>query len=106
MERKRHEEGKRKAFEARMVRRAKREGRDDLEYYLRIGAQVPSINRIVQLKRLPKDDQLHEWKKEHSQHCLSFHMDPTGCRRGRSCAFLHVDAVGTNTFNEGEEVAG
>lgn len=106
LERKKREEGKRKAFEARMIRKAKREGKADLEHYLRIGAEVPTLRMIEKLMTLPRDEQLRLWKQKHSQHCMSFHLDQGGCKRDRACAFLHVDAKGTNTFVESEEVAG
>jgi tRNA-dihydrouridine synthase 1 len=106
LEKKRREEGKRKAFEARMIRKAKREGKSDLEFYLRIGAEVPSRSFIRKLKALPREKQLELWKRDHSQHCLAYHVDPGGCKRDRSCAFLHSDAKGTNTFVESDEVAG
>jgi tRNA-dihydrouridine synthase 1 len=101
--RKKHEEGKRKRFEERMMRKAKREGKDDLGYYLKIGAVLPTMERIAELKTLPPQEQLDEWKKHHSQHCLDFHMGH--CQRDRACAFLHMD-IRTNTFVESEEVAG
>jgi len=107
LERKRHEEGKRKAFEARMIRKAKREGLEDREYYLKQGAKVPTADEVKRLRKLPRDIQLKEWKRlDHTQHCMSFHLDEGGCKRGRACAFLHVDATGSNTFVESEEVAG
>ena len=107
LETKRLEEGKRKAYEARMIRKAKREGLEDREFYLRQGAEMPTVETIAYLKTLPKDAQLREWKtREHSQHCLSFHLDPQGCKRDRACAFLHVEAKGDNTFVESDEVAG
>eukprot|EP00978_Attheya_sp_CCMP212_P046713 scaffold406967_cov48-Attheya_sp.AAC.1 len=77
---KQREEGKRKTFEARMVRKAKREGKSDLEYYLRQGAEVPTVETIETLKPLQKEEQLNVWKKEHSQHCMSFHLDSGGCK--------------------------
>ena len=101
--RKKHEEGKRKRFEERMMRKAKREGKDDLGYYLKIGALLPTIERIAHLKTLPPQEQLDEWKKHHSQHCLEYHMGH--CQRDRGCAFLHMD-IRTNSFVESEEVAG
>jgi len=104
--RKKREEGKRKAFEARMVRKAKREGKADLEHYLRIGAEVPTLNTIQKLRSLQRDEQLRLWKQDHSQHCVAFHLDPEGCKRDRACAFLHTDAKGTNSFVESDEVAG
>jgi tRNA-dihydrouridine synthase 1 len=105
LERKKREEGKRKAFEARMVRKAKREGKD-LEHYLRIGAEVPTLSTIQKLKSLQRDEQLRLWKQDHSQHCMAFHLDPEGCKRDRACAFLHTDAKDGNSFVESDEVAG
>ena len=104
--RKKLEEGKRKAFEARMIRKAKREGKADLEYYLRIGAEVPTLTTIQQLRSLQRDERLRLWKQHHSQHCMAFHLDPEGCKRDRACAFLHTEAKGVNSFVESDEVAG
>lgn len=106
LEKKKREEGKRKAYEARMMRKAKREGKTDLEYYLRIGAELPTVETIERLRSLSKEEQLAAWKVNHSQHCLSYHLDQCGCKRDRTCAFLHIDAKGVNTFDESEEVAG
>jgi tRNA-dihydrouridine synthase 1 len=101
--RKKHEEGKRKRFEERMVRKAKREGKD-LEFYLRVGAVLPTVSIISKLKKLSKEEQLQEWKKNHSQHCIGYHLDT--CKRDRGCCFLHVDPKGNNSFVESDEVAG
>jgi tRNA-dihydrouridine synthase 1 len=102
---KKHEEGKRKRFEDRMIRKAKREGKTDLDFYLRVGALVPSKAVVAKLKTLSRDDQLAEWKKNHSQHCMAYHLST--CQRDRGCAFLHVDSeLGTNSFVESDEVAG
>ncbi len=107
MDRKRREEGKRKAYEARMVRKAKREGRGDLEYYLRQGAKVPTVKEVQKLRKLSKEKQMQHWKDgDHSQHCMAFHLHEGGCKRDRSCAFLHADALGENSFQEMDEVAG
>lgn len=106
LERKRYEEGKRKAFEARMIRKAKREGREDLQYYLHRGTDVPSKTLIKDLQKLPREKALLVWKGKHSQHCLALHLDPKGCTRGKACSFLHVDVLTANTFNEQDEVAG
>ena len=108
LERKRIEEGKRKEFEARMIRKAKREGKtgNDLEYYLRIGTAVPTIETVTELRSLSKDEQLKIWKdRDHSQHCMTFHLDGE-CSRGRRCAFLHVASQTSTTFVESDEVAG
>ena len=102
--RKKQEEGKRKNFEARMIRKAKREGKD-LEFYLRQGAAVPTLETIKELKKLGREEQMKLWKdREHSQHCLAFHLGD--CPRGRGCAFLHVASKTTTTFEESDEVAG
>jgi len=105
-ERKKREEGKRKAYEARMVRKAKREGLTDLEHYLRQGAKVPTAKFLETLKKLPRKEQMTIWKNDHSQHCLAFHLESGGCSRDRACAFLHVDAKGENSFAELDEIAG
>lgn len=106
LERKRHEEGKRKAYEARMLRKAKREGKKDPMHYLNIGAELPSSQAITQMKCLARAQALEQWKAKHSQHCFAFHVEPDGCGRGRACAFLHVELAGCNAFHEKEEVAG
>lgn len=104
LERKKQEEGKRKNFEARMIRKAKREGKD-LEFYLRQGAAVPTLETIKELKKLGREEQMKLWKdREHSQHCLAFHLGD--CPRGRGCAFLHAASKTTTTFEESDEVAG
>lgn len=106
-ERKKREEGKRNSYEARMVRKAKREGLEDLEHYLRIGSAVPTIGFVRGLKHLDKKEQMEKWNaNNHSQHCMGFHLDDGGCKRDRSCAFLHSDALGANTFAENDEIAG
>ncbi|GKY91471.1 hypothetical protein MPSEU_000119400 [Mayamaea pseudoterrestris] len=106
LERKQREEGKRKAYEARMMRKAKREGKADLHFYLHIGAAVPTADEVARLKQLDKESQMQAWRKEHSQHCMDFHLNEQGCLRSRSCAFLHVPVEGANVFNEKDEVAG
>jgi hypothetical protein len=66
---------------------------------------VPSKAVVAKLKTLSRDDQLAEWKKYHSQHCMAYHLST--CQRDRGCAFLHVDSeLGTNSFVESDEVAG
>jgi len=106
LERKKIEEGKRKAYEARMIRKAKREKREDLEYYLRQGAAIPTCKTVEEMKTLSKEDQLKIWKdRDHSQHCMVYHLSGE-CPRGRGCAFLHVSSQTKNSFEEREEVAG
>jgi hypothetical protein len=85
------EESKRKLFEERMVRKAKREGLSDLLYYLNQGVENPTLEDLSKLKAMDKKEAFAEWKKRFSQHCYSFHFDPQGCTRDRKCAFLHAD---------------
>ena len=108
LERKKREEGKRKAYEARMMRKAKREGKlDDLEYYLRQGAEIPTLATIDEIRKLDKPQQVQIWKeRNHSQHCMVFHLENGDCPRGRTCAFLHSATKSTTTFDEKDEVAG
>jgi tRNA-dihydrouridine synthase 1 len=106
LERKKIEEGKRKQFEERMMRKAKREGKTDIEHYLRVGAAVPTEETVYKLKLLSKEEQLQLWKDcDHSQHCMAFHI-MGDCPRGRGCAFLHLESKTKNGFIEGDEVAG
>ena len=103
---KRLEEGKRKRYEDRMIRKAKREGLRDLHHYLRMGAEIPSFETVQKLKKAPKEERLSVWKKNHSQHCMAHHLEEGGCKRDRSCAFMHVAATSNLTFVEDAEVAG
>jgi hypothetical protein len=81
---------KRKVYEGRMVRKAKREGLD-LEHYLQLGAKTPSVEELKILKSMTKDENFSLWKENHSQHCYAYHFDSAGCLRDRTCAFLHAD---------------
>lgn len=89
---KKREEGKRKAYEQRMVRKSKREGRD-INYYLDIGSKVPSENKLTKLRDMDKTEAFGVWKRDHSQHCYAHHFDDGGCKRDRTCAFLHCDVA-------------
>lgn len=89
--RKKSEEGKRNAYEDRMKRKAKREGLDPC-HYLNLGAVNPTEEELDHLRKLPKEKAFELWKKNHSQHCYSYHFDAGGCPRDRTCAFLHADA--------------
>lgn len=86
-----HEEGKRKRFEERMVRKAKREGKDP-EYFLQQGAACPSVEELAALRGMPKESAFALWKDKHSQHCFEYHLGENKCTRDRTCAFLHADA--------------
>lgn len=91
IERRKREEGKRKEYEARMMRKAKREGKD-LNYYLMQGVEAPTSETIDHLKKLSKEEAFDYWKKNHGQHCWAYHFHPEGCERDRKCAFLHTDS--------------
>jgi hypothetical protein len=95
---KKKEEGKRKAFEERMVRKAKREGKA-LDFYLNQGAGAPSSETIEKLKSLnDKEEAFKLWKTSYSQHCFAFHFDPSKCGRERTCPFLHADPAMQETL--------
>lgn len=89
-ERRKREEGKRKAFEERMLRKAKREGKES-NFYLSRGSAVPTIDELSELKAMPKDKSFELWKSAHGQHCFVYHFDPQRCPRERTCSFLHMD---------------
>lgn len=99
------EEGKRKEFESRMMRKAKREGKP-LDHYLKIGAELPSVQRLKELRTMTKDESFQVWKQHNSQHCYAFHIfhhaGAKQCDRDRTCAFLHMDAV----YEDEKEVFG
>jgi tRNA-dihydrouridine synthase 1 len=90
--RKKAEEGKRKAFEERMVRKAKREGKSDPMFYLNSGAENPTLEQLEALRSMTKEEAFGVWKERYSQHCFAFHFNEGGCSRDRKCAFLHADA--------------
>lgn len=71
-----------------------------------IGAEVPTAEIIRKLKSVSKEQRAAVWKNDHSQHCMAYHFDDGGCKRDRSCAFLHVEARGGNEFVADDEVAG
>jgi tRNA-dihydrouridine synthase 1 len=90
-EKRKREEGKRKLFEERMVRKAKREKKTDLHFYLSQGSENPTIEKLEELKKLPKELCFEIWKSKHSQHCYNYHFEAGGCHRDRTCSFLHHD---------------
>lgn len=97
LELKKWREQTRKRYEERMVRKAKRAGLA-ADHYLKEGSEVPTAERLRELKALPKDAAWAQWKARHGQHCWALHMDG-GCTRERTCAFLHAD-VAKNTDPE------
>lgn len=98
------QEGKRKEYEARMMRKAKREGKDRM-HYLQIGAEPPTRSTVAELRNMSDQKQaMMLWKEKHSQHCFLHHISE--CPRGRTCAFLHMECADGNNFQEQEEVAG
>ncbi|GAX12976.1 hypothetical protein FisN_2Hh466 [Fistulifera solaris] len=98
------QEGKRKEYEARMMRKAKREGKDRL-YYLQIGAEPPTRREVAKLRNMAdQKEAMQLWKEKHSQHCFLHHISE--CPRGRTCAFLHMECADGNNFQEQDELAG
>ena len=87
--RKKFEEGKRRRFEDRMVRKAKREGLSDLNHYLNQGVEPPTVEDLQALKMMKQGERFELWKIKFSQHCYRFHFE--NCTRDRACAFLHTD---------------
>jgi hypothetical protein len=94
-EKRKKEEGKRKLFEDRMIRKAKREKKEDLNFYL--VSKNPSFIKLKELKCMETDKAFDIWKKEYSQHCYNFHFDANGCHRDRTCSFLHFDVLYAET---------
>lgn len=91
LERRKYEEGKRKAYEERMVRKAKREGKK-LDFYLTQGLDPPSEEAITELKAMSKEEAFEVWKRKYPQHCYALHLQDGGCTRDRACSFLHSDS--------------
>ena len=104
--RQKYEEGKRKAFEERMIRKAKREKKEDLFYYLNVGAELPTPEQMKYYRTLDRETLIPIWKENHSQHCVSYHLDRDKCKRGRACAFLHEDTMSKMSLQERDECAG
>ena len=94
-DRKKHEEGKRKSFEDRMRRKAKRDGKEP-DFYLSQGLEPPTQEAVQQVTALPEKEQVPWWRGRYSQHCFAFHTGT--CARGRACAFLHTEINGGEDF--------
>lgn len=90
-ERRKYEEGKRKAYEERMMRKAKREGKP-LDFYLNLGADPPSEEAVAELRAMSKEERFAVWKAKYPQQCFAFHLESGGCPRDRTCSFLHTDS--------------
>ena len=91
LDRRKYEEGKRKAYEERMVRKAKREGKS-LDFYLQLGADAPSEDAVAELRAMTKEQAFVVWKDKYPQQCYAFHVEKGGCPRDRTCSFLHTDS--------------
>jgi hypothetical protein len=75
-----------------MMRKAKREGKEDAMFYLKQGLDNPTTEELDELQVMTKEARFDIWKSRHSQHCFAFHFETGGCPRDRKCAFLHADA--------------
>ena len=105
IEKRKQNESKRKEFEARMVRKAKREMKP-LDFYLNIGVELPTSEELSRLKCLTKEESLKVWKEKYSQHCYTYHFDPQRCPRERTCAFLHVDIGRSDSADADNQICG
>lgn len=88
--RRKAELGRRRDYEARMRRKAAREGKP-MDYYLEQGASPPTLAQLEEARSLPEEKRLGWWKGRFSQHCFAYHLQAGGCQRERACAFLHAD---------------
>ena len=84
-------ESSREKFEARMKRKAIRDGKDE-NFYLNTGP-APSPDVLLKLKATPEGERVAAWREWGlGQHCMAHHID--GCPRldaGKECSFLHAE---------------
>lgn len=98
LDKQKQEKGKCNAFQSRMIRKAKREGQQDLEYYLR-----PTEATVKELLKLPKEEQLRLWKeRDHSQHCVGFHV--SGARKWRGLPSWTIMCLVAYSIHHGEYI--
>ena len=80
----------RRRFEERMARKAKRLGKP-LDFFLT--SKVPTPSELTDLQKMStENERLTRWKALFPQVCFQFHLNPSGCSRGDTCAFLHTKA--------------
>eukprot|EP00658_Telonema_sp_P-2_P033719 TRINITY_DN24693_c0_g1_i3.p1 TRINITY_DN24693_c0_g1~~TRINITY_DN24693_c0_g1_i3.p1 ORF type:complete len:331 (+),score=71.21 TRINITY_DN24693_c0_g1_i3:188-1180(+) len=78
-------------FEARMKRKAAREGKD-AGFYLKTGPP-PSPAAVCELLKIDKAERVGAWRTQgFGQHCMEYHLSE--CGRMKDCAFLHTDFGG------------
>eukprot|EP00912_Choanoflagellata_sp_UC4_P002163 UC4_evm2s1370 len=79
---------KRKEYEKRMMRKAKREGKPE-KFYLEDGSEQPTKEDLDNIKAI-EDPKLRitTWAAKFKQHCYNYHF--SSCVRKTGCAFLHV----------------
>jgi len=53
--RQKEQEGKWKAYKACMMHKAKWEGKDDVGYYLHVGAAIPTLEMVHKLRQMTND---------------------------------------------------
>jgi len=98
--RKKREERKRKDFEARMTRKAKREGKDPQFYLMGSNVTPPTLEDVSHVRTMVtsspqgETEALTYWRSKWPQHCFAYHLGSGGCQRDRACAFLHCDVQG------------
>ena len=104
-EARRAERGKRQAYEGRMLRKARREGKPD-DFYLKMGLAPPTRADLAAVVALPEPERIGWWRARFGQHCLAHHTAAEGCARGRNCAFLHAEIGVAQPPSWLEEAAG
>jgi tRNA-dihydrouridine synthase 1 len=85
---------KRAEFEARMRRKARREGKPDDEY-ITVGLAPPTVADVAAVRALPPAEQIGRWSSRFKQHCCAYHLVGR-CERAlgeHGCAFLHTTAL-------------
>uniref|UniRef100_A0A7S3JZ71 tRNA-dihydrouridine(47) synthase [NAD(P)(+)] n=2 Tax=Aureoumbra lagunensis TaxID=44058 RepID=A0A7S3JZ71_9STRA len=84
-------------FEGRMARKAKRENKP-LDFYLTQGATPPTTEQLNEIRAIPEHaKRLEKWKEAFTQVCFNFILNPHGCARGESCAFLHAQPISSSS---------
>lgn len=89
-DRRKIEQKKRRDYETRMIRKARREGVDEYKY-LDLGSSPPGPLDIQAVIAIPEPQRMSWWRERFAQHCFAFHCAKDGCTRERACAFLHAE---------------
>jgi hypothetical protein len=82
---------KRRAWEERMVKRARQEGRADEAYYLKAGLAPPTEPEVARVRGMGREAQAEWWRANFGRHCRERYVDgrcPWELDR-RGCGYLH-----------------